>query len=372
MGQKGKGNRGRGNFIPKMTDIYGQRLTKNSYIVRHTEVQQFLTCPRKWMFQSHNGLNLEQKVKNPNLSFGTIWHDVMENYYKAFRSMSPQHRHPEITAERHMEHLIETHMQELQVQFGERFGMEDAAKATSDADLLRAMFKGYVPWSQNEAEPKDLEFTVLDVERRFIIPISTPAGNRARGAYLAVKLDTVVERNGGLWVLEHKTAGKSTKVDDMPGLGLDMQIALQALALYYLSSLEYQMPVRGIIYNVARKQMPSSRVKSPLYGRTTVFKTMEELKRVNQYLYEIYRNMLQTTKLIDKFKDRYPNEAWRAAEKIPYIPQVYGNGSCIWGCPVRDVCESINRGEDVTDLLEMNMQPRDKSIMEVLEEEMEE
>ena len=345
-------------------DVFGKPVkAKNPYIVRHTELQQFLTCQRKWMFQSHNGLNMETQKQNPNLAFGTLWHDLLEFYYK---TQKEGYLDPEKLSMEYLENLIETEIDDMRVEFGDMLNFENVDKAQDDGALLREMFQGYVQWSRHTAVPSDTAMQVIDVERRFLIPIVAPTGKRMPATYLAVKLDTIVEYNNGLWILEHKTANKSSNVEDVPGLALDLQLGLQALALHYLSVLEYELPTRGIIYNAARKQRPSSRVKNPLFGRTVVQKSREELHYINLFLYQTVLAMKKASALIRK------TGSWEAAYQLSYTPQVYGNGPCLWGCPVRHICEEINRRGDVEPLIDMTLAPREKGVMEMLDKEMEE
>jgi len=345
-----------------ITDIHGNKVPDDAFIIRHTELAQFLQCPRKWAILSHNGLNLEPIQMNHNLSLGIIWHTALEEYYRALQ----ESKSDPYTAGRLALQLKAVEQEEhLQLTVGDPMGglsIEDQDKKEQDRGLLEQMYDGYVDWSNNYAKPNDKDFRVVDVERRFLVPILTRLKKKAAKAYLAVKIDTIVEYNKGLWVVEHKTAGKSTKVDDIPGLELDIQLALQALALKRTTSVP---PVKGIIYNVARKQAPSNRVKSPLFGRTIVTKSPTELENMELFLHSNLLEMKKVSRMVQE-------DGMDALGRIKYVPNVIGNGSCIWGCPVRDICESVNRGDDLETLMSITMRPREKTIKELLEEEMEE
>lgn len=341
-------------------DCFGKPLPKNAYVIRHTEVGDFLNCPRRWMFLSHNGLNLEPASVNDKLRIGTIWHKVMEAYY------DPQN---EDYSKQPAEEALATALQEDKADLEARVGdaiyyEENINRMAQEEELLRILLEGYVPWSREEADPADKDFEVQSVEKRFVVPLSSPTGGKTH-AYLAVKTDGIVERNNYLWVLEHKTRGVSTKVSDPEGLALDLQLGLQILALQLaVSGHGVDAKVRGAIYNLVRKQKPGPRVKSPIYGRHPVFRSETEIENLHVSLYNTYKQMRQTTSAVRKY-------GWEAAQNTRYNPQIWG-GVCTWGCPVKNICEAVNRGDDVEYLLTVDLKPRDRDIWQVLEEEMNE
>ena len=42
-----------------MRDSLGRKVPKSAFVIRATELQMFLNCPRQWYILSHNGLNME-------------------------------------------------------------------------------------------------------------------------------------------------------------------------------------------------------------------------------------------------------------------------------------------------------------------------
>ena len=324
----------------ELLDCTGQPVSEKSFIIRATELGQYINCPRNWMFSSHNGFNLESKIRPQKLRFGIVWHKGLECLYKdedPFKGME------------------EEFQKEEEFSFGLSATDPDIrAMLDEEKELARLMMEGYLAWRNTEAVPPDRDFTVKYVERRVVVPI--PEGS----IYLAVRTDTdLLDKNGGLWVLENKSRGKSSAVDNPPELQLDLQMGLQLLALKE-SNPEH---VRGAIYNLARKQKPSNRVKSPLFGRHQVFRSQHELDVLRKVLVARGEEMWEDSKLIK-------TDPIEAMEKVRYNPQTMG--LCQWGCSVKEICEAINRREDVRYLVEAKLKPREKTIFETLSEEVDE
>lgn len=321
----------------ELLDYYGKPIRKNAYIVRATEVSQFLNCPRHWYFTSHNGLNLESRVRHQKLRFGSVWHLAMEYLYSgkdAFQGLEDGFKHEEKV-------ITETIGAGI-------YDPEIQAELQQDKDLSKILLQAYLEW-RHDAEPPDTDLSAIAVERRFVIPIE------GTYAYMAVRLDAEMEdRRKGVWIMEHKTRGKSSNVSIPPDLQLDMQTGIQ---LWALQKARPDIVVRGVLYNLARKQAPSNRVKSPIFARHDVERSKRELDILDNYLQQITRNMRQVS-------------AINSVEETMYNPNLFG--ICTWGCPVKDVCEAINRGEDYDYLIETQLKPRERSIWEVLQSEMEE
>jgi len=340
----------------QLLDIRGRPLPPTAFIIRHTELAQFLSCPRKWAVLSHNGLNMRPKTKNRNLRLGTIWHEALEEYY-LMKKIGPVKDAIEAGRVK-LEKAIKEDKDSLMESFQMTGMFTESSELDDDAELLRQMYQGYTFWANHEAIVKDVHFDVIDVERRLLVPIYTPKGKKARAMYLAVKIDAIIDYKGGMWVMEHKTAGRSTKVDDVPGLALDLQLALQAMALQH-----YTHRMRGIFYNVARKQAPSSRVKAPLFGRTLVQKNMAEMQNVQELLYNAGLEMRRISNQLKKSKDPVAE-----LRNIRHIPNVIGNGPCIWGCPALALCEALNRKDDFHYLFESGFEDRGDFMQTLFEE----
>ena len=327
----------------ELLDHLGNKVPEDAYIIRATELGQFINCPRNWFFMSHNGLNLEPKVRPQKLRFGLVWHKGMEYLYSG--------KDPFMG-------MLEEFKKEEELIYGVAAYDADMAAAIDDErELARLMMEGYLAWRET-ASPPDSSFTTKAVERRVLIALN--------GCYLAVRFDGEVIGKGGLWVLEHKTRGKSSSVDNPPELALDLQMGLQLLA----ASLTNPESVRGAIYNLARKMKPSNRVKTPLFGRHEVVRTKDELSIIQKVVEARAAVMKIYTGMANAYKKNKELGQEIMEVGLTYNPQPLG--LCSWGCSVRNICESINRREDAQYLVDVSLKSRDKTIWDVLQEEISE
>jgi len=324
----------------ELLDYSGHPIRQDAYIIRATELGQFINCPRNWFFTSHNGLNLEAQSRNRKLRFGIAWHLAMEYLYSGrptFDGLEEGFRHEEDLLAKRISAFI--------------YDPDIQAELEEDKELGHALLTSYLEWRKQEADPSDSVLYPYAVERRFVVPLP---GTRA---YIAVRLDAeFLDERGALWIMEHKTRGKSTNVSNPPPLQLDLQTGIQ---IWALQKAQPEKVVRGVIYNLARKQTPGPRVKSPIFGRHAVERSSKELDILEQYFKDVYYKMrpylalkryIQNGGAIDK-----------AITKTLYNPNQLGI-----------LCESANRGEDVEYLIDTQLVPREKNIWQVLEEELSE
>lgn len=330
----------------KLLDYWGNPIRKDAFIIRATEFGQFVNCPRSWAFGTHNGLNLEPVQTSPKLRFGTIWHEGMEAIYDPNNPKDP------FTA------ISDCFAQERQV-FEDTLGVEAhdpelVQQLNEEEELATKLMTSYESWRTSLAEPSDLELNFQSAEHRYVIPLE------GTNAYIAVKFDAeVLDKHDGFWIMEHKTRGKSSDVGNPPELELDFQMGIQLLVASYVRD-----NVRGVLYNLARKQPPGPRVKKDIFGRHKAQRTPYMLQYLESYVLEIYREMRQASNIIK-------GDDWDyGLRRLRYNPQPMG--FCRWGCPVKEICESINRGEDYEYLINEKLTPRSKNIWETLEEELQE
>lgn len=135
------------------------------------------------------------------------------------------------------------------------------------------------------------------------------------GMRYSARLDTVIERDGGLWILEHKTA-KTIGADLITGYQLDLQILGQVWLLQKCVDLSTYPPLRGVIVNITSKHKP------PRHERVEVMPSSAHLDAFEQSMRD-----------------------WHALEgvvkKLGY-PRALGNcagAARFWGkCDYYDVC----------------------------------
>jgi hypothetical protein len=327
-------------------DSLGNTIPKSAQIIRATEVVQFRQCRRQWYFSSHNGLNLEPIVESHALRFGKAWHKALEYLYEPGRLGDP----------------LDAALQGLEEQYNqerEKVGLvlEDFGDVyqamQEELQLGKQLLEHYIRWAENEAKPSDRALKPRGVEVRLLIPLPTDTGTRSR-SWLAVRLDGIVETQDGLiWVLEHKTRHKGSSVDDPDCLPLDIQMGLQIWALKQQMGKE-GAKVAGALYNLVRKQLPSPRVRSPIFGRHMVFRSTQELNHLIKQIYYDSLEMRKTARDPERYCYHNPQPWGFLCAKCPFCPP----------------CEAIGRGEDVAALLYGNYRKREKDVFQMLEEEM--
>lgn len=352
-----------------MMDSLGNRIPKNAIILRHTEVPDFRNCRLPWVVASHNGMNLEPLVSNEKLRFGTCWHGGLEAYYRRLLQGNEPSDYTEIMKQGFMEEY-DKQLNKIQLNLGAAYGdPELLEKLKAEKELGMALSESYIDWVIDNP-PEDLEISdkdlqVLAVEWRIVVPLYNPFNQRKSKIYIAAKLDTVVAHGERLLVLEHKTASKATDVNNNPLLQLDLQMGIQLYVLReFLRKVKHPTPLQkimqskklsGAIYNVTRKQAPSSKVKNPLHGRQRVLRSNLELDNLGRELFLDGGRMRNCIK--------------HPSTEIYTNPEPYAGSKCSWKCAIKSICEARNRGEDYQFLLNQKFKPRDKDIWQLLEEE---
>lgn len=116
----------------------------------------------------------------------------------------------------------------------------------SDEDQLKArgMIQAYI----DVYSPED--FDVVEIEKSFSITVKSPVTKRlAKGITFSGKVDGLVEKDGDLWLLEHKSTGQTPNDNYWLSKEFDDQIYLYAYALENI----LQRRIKGCIYDVLVK-----------------------------------------------------------------------------------------------------------------------
>lgn len=166
-----------------------------------------------------------------------------------------------------------------------------------------------------------------------IVAVEETLEYESHGFGYSARLDLVVEIDGGLWVIEHKTARAVTE-DLLTGYQLDMQIVGQVWLLKVCVDLKQYAPLRGVIVNITTKHA------TPRFERLQVCPALDHLA-------EFERSMRSWARLARSFEA----EQW---------PKALGN--CTGGtryfsaCEFFDLCHNLPR-ETVESLLELDEPP---------------
>ena len=210
------------------------------FIMTFSAFNTYRGCPRKY---KHRFLDfLQPRERAEALGFGTVTHGGLERWYLS--SDDPNR--------------LWTVLDYIDRQFPLRTG-DPVQKA--QWQLARAMLTGYAARYPSE------DFEIVAVEMPFTGEIRNPdTGHLSKTFSMAGKVDGIVKRSDGLYLLEHKTA---STIDSayLDRLWTDTQIALYA---HQLRELGY--PIIGVIYNVL--------LKSRLQQKTGETEAEFELRRM--------------------------------------------------------------------------------------------
>ena len=192
-------------------------------ILTYSALRMFQNCQRKYYLRYCE--NLVPIKKDTVLYLGSVWHSVMEQWYK------PGEPDAKVSA---IQDLIDKSFPERISDSGQK----------RDWHLCHAMFEGYIQRYPDE------DFDVLSVEQEFSIPIVNPlTGRSSRTFVLLGKIDALVmHESSELFLLEHKTTSliSGDYLERLPG---DFQLNLYCHALErYLNR-----PISGAIYNCVQK-----------------------------------------------------------------------------------------------------------------------
>jgi hypothetical protein len=190
----------------------------NLITTTYTFWNTYRNCPRAcaWRYLHE----LTPREKNTNLRFGSLIHKCLEHW----------HIHRDIVA-------VQDIIDQMCVQ---RVADPDVKQAWH---LASAMMMGYAMRYPEE------QFVVTDVERVFSGIIMNPVtGKPSRTFNLSGKIDGLVEIDGEIFLLEHKTTG-CLDSEYLEKLWMDFQLQLYAHALK-----EYEgIKIAGAIYNILVK-----------------------------------------------------------------------------------------------------------------------
>lgn len=216
---------------------------EDPFFISASKLRDWLRCRLK--FHWRYNLSLEPVRRPIALSFGALGHNCMEDWYKAPAPKRTKARMKAVVKKR----FAETNPEEL---------------SADDLDLLEAMLLGYVDW----ATPIDTlsGMTKVIPEKMFQLPLDDAKTIIVRG-----RIDTIFTAGKLVGGHEHKFKGQ-IRIDQVD-LNIQLSVYLWALRQLYPGYDRYQMN-----YNVLRKQMPTPRVKAPLFHRELVERTDDDIE----------------------------------------------------------------------------------------------
>lgn len=262
-------------------------------ILTHSQISTYKNCHLRHHFRYD--LGLIPKVKDKKLQLGSAIHYALAKFYKReSRLLVDAYKEWwKIELNKIKDNLLEDQLIEIE----------------KEKELGWRMLQGYF----SEYGTRDFnEYNILETEKVYMdIPIVNFRSNyRSRYFYYALKIDGLWQekRNNNLWIVEHKTA-KSWD-EDINILALDEQVTS------YLWGVQKAIgkKIQGILYNILRKVDPE-RARTQIYYRTRVYRNIEDLRKWEQELYDISREI--------------------RSNGIPYKNP---SQECTWKCRYRNLC----------------------------------
>lgn len=336
-----------------------------------TERGSFRDCRRRWFLENVELLQPKNNVAWP-LIYGTIIHEALDVYYTHGRDLAK--------ALKSFKAAWKVEDNTLAKSYGMLYGMGIEAEWWRHYEMGLQMLKYYDVWDRgsgifDKVVDVGLGFDRwrhhVTIEERHFVEILDFDGNPLPGRpLLSGRVDMVIERTDGLWIVDHKTA---ISAPSYRALEIDDQLTGYCYIYWRITG---NMP-KGAIYNVLLKDPPkpprelkdgslskdkSQRTTFDLYlegikerglevsdyedilnflgqkGWSTFFprdgiqKTEEEIRSFGERLTAEHSDM--SNALVDH-RFRYPNPGQRTCGICQLIP----------------ICQSMEEGGDVQDVI---------------------
>ena len=303
-------------------------------VFTNSELSTYQDCPKKWWFKYNQKLSPD-KVEN-RLFFGSLVHSGLGVYFSKDRNVGAMITHIEDEVKKAKKDLIDnTIIDEL----------DDMQ------DLAVGMLTNYHNYSKDNDK-----FKVLEIEINYNVPVITDNQNESSKFDYNFTLDMLVEKKDGLWIKEYKTAAIIDR-NYVENLALDNQIDRYSLGVSQLKNKQ----VKGVIYTVLRKKLPS-KPKVLKDGSISSNKAIDTTYEI--YYNELIKNEQDPTdpkyfEILEMLKARgntfiFREEIKRTAKELEEVrrqlytlcrvmstnPPIYKCPSrdCSWKCAYRSLC----------------------------------
>jgi hypothetical protein len=214
--------------------------------VSNSQLGQFDRCHFAWHLGYEQGWAAKE-VAQP-LALGSFVHELLAIYYRNKDNVDPD---------------------EFINLASENYLMEAGSNLQKLEIVQRGLtiVKRYIPY----AKQQDKHWNVIDVEKRFEIPLVTPMG-------VEYVLEGIIDLlyatgNGNLWLVDHKTVGHGK-------FWSDIEILMEPQMPTYAAGLrELGMPIFGITYNMLNTYEYKNKIPLPdqVFKRLNTHKTDQEL-----------------------------------------------------------------------------------------------
>tara|TARA_B100001142_G_scaffold330173_1_gene396757 strand:- start:592 stop:1497 length:906 start_codon:yes stop_codon:yes gene_type:complete len=285
----------------------------------HSRIVDFNKCKR--LFKYRNIENIYPKKTKDFLQFGSVFHDSLRQMYEGVSLAKIQDANIDIFNE-----FLHSTVDQKQVD-----------EIESSAVVLNAALE---VWHTKFYRKDKEKFEIVEMEKKHEnLPIRNPKTNRKTQFVFSFIPDMVVRFEGGLWLVEYKTATQ-TGNSFFHKLEMDFQVSAY---VGYLQQI-YKEPIQGVIYRVLKK--PSIRLKKnetrhlfykrliELYKEKQSEYLIEYIFRRNQAEIDAYKmDLFKTSKLIKQAikDDCFPRNS--------HACQLFGK------CSYWDLCMGVENSE---------------------------
>lgn len=253
--------------------------------VSNSQIDVWDRCEFRWYL--NYGLELVPNRKmQTHFQVGTFSHSLLEVHYEA-RKNGIKDTYP----------LVVKYAQTV------KFDGDDLAQLTAFKRSLRIVER-YI----REYAPKHDNFRVLATERHFVVELVTPKGRpyRIQGYF-----DMLIEMDGKLWIVDHKTTGSGT-FWSVKKLLKDSQ-----MTTYILGLREQGYNVFGCVVNQLNTYDYAKFEQEPmekLFRRERVYRTDAQIKNLAKTI----------SKVVDEMYDKQESGEYRKSnrydcDKCPYF-----------------------------------------------------
>lgn len=269
-------------------------MAKNYEKFSHTMLSTWRRCRQKWWWAYMDGYAGPVSL---GLIRGGAGHLALETYYR--------------DPNRDMNLAIEAAWAE----YRDRSAQTAAGVNQEDWEMLEQSLRRYAEW----AKVND-DFTVVETEWKF----ETQVGPFKLGGFI----DGVVERNGGIWLLEHKFNKRVTTQH----LDIDPQVSL-----YMLAAQKRGLKPQGVLFNIIRMGGGPTAEREPVV-RVFLYRNMEGLAAFEN-------------ELILQMDEIHAASSVDLPEDSPV--SIYRNMThdCSWDCPFFGACLSLNDSGEAESVL---------------------
>ncbi len=313
-------------------------------LVSVTEVQSFDRCNRVWQLTSFNGQSLTPMRHSPALAGGTLFHQTLADWLL----------HPELDPTQicdvHFAKMYDAAREQYRATNGFYPMGRELGEVAETGVLIKAMMGNYRDYYTT---PLPEGFTCIMPEQTMVVDIPGAlsvckeckgfACDVCNSGYVQHQLEgtfdaIIADRNGKVFVLDHKTYGARPKVSTIEN-------AFQFRCYVWATRQLGIDNVVGFLYDGAFKRLapPRGKTMDDLFFRMPVTYNEAQMDEIGAFLAQKACMMYDTTPTSALLNF---NRRWEGC----------------WDCRVEELCTAISRSEDIDWLINERYTHRERTV----------